>query len=118
LFSNKYIFIAISSPPSSPHPPLILPLLFLFFLFLPLLSILRFELRALNLVGKHSTIWAAFPALIALVNFWIGSCFLRRASFTSQSPYLCLVLHLWTTLAALLIEMRVSLIFAWVGLEL
>jgi hypothetical protein len=54
---------------------------FLLFFF----AVLRFELRALCLVGKYTTAWAIS---IALVIFQVGSCFFCLG--LSAIPYLCL----------------------------
>jgi hypothetical protein len=51
------------------------------------LAVLRVALRALHLLGRHSTTWTMQPTLCALVIFKIVSCFMPGPVWTVILPY-------------------------------
>jgi hypothetical protein len=60
----------------------------------PFLEVVGFKLRALCLLGRHSTAWATPLALFALIILEIGSCFLPRAAWTMILLFFCVPLSL------------------------
>jgi hypothetical protein len=77
------------------------------------LAVLRFELRALHLLGRYSTISAISPALYTLVIFPPGPI-----TFLFTLPAVARITGVHYHTQILLVEMGTSELFAWTGLEL